>query len=139
MFASDLDPASRAQLARGARLVELLKQPQASPLPGRGGGRRRSGPAPPASSTTSPWRTSAASRASSWTTCAASARVCSTAIRESKKLADETRSGLEDAVTAFKAQFGAGGKENVPVGHEAEHGALGDEDVEQERIVKQKR
>jgi len=56
-----------------------------------------------------------------------------------KKLADETRSGLEDAVTAFKAQFGAGGKESVPVGHEAEHGALGDEDVEQERIVKQKR
>jgi hypothetical protein len=42
-------------------------------------------------------------------------------------------------VTAFKAQFGAGGKESVPVGHEAEHGALGDEDVEQERIVKQKR
>ena len=33
MFASDLDPASRAQLARGARLVELLKQPQASPYP----------------------------------------------------------------------------------------------------------
>ena len=40
------------------------------------------------------------------------------AIRETKKLADETRSGLEDAVEAFKAQFGAGGKENVPVGHE---------------------
>ena len=33
MFASDLDPASRAQLARGARLVELLKQPQSSPYP----------------------------------------------------------------------------------------------------------
>ena len=33
MFASDLDPASRAQLGRGARLVELLKQPQASPFP----------------------------------------------------------------------------------------------------------
>ena len=33
MFASDLDPASRAQLARGARLVELLKQPQYSPYP----------------------------------------------------------------------------------------------------------
>jgi F-type H+/Na+-transporting ATPase subunit alpha len=32
-FASDLDPASRAQLDRGARLVELLKQPQYSPLP----------------------------------------------------------------------------------------------------------
>jgi F-type H+-transporting ATPase subunit alpha len=31
-FASDLDKASRAQLERGARLVELLKQPQFSPL-----------------------------------------------------------------------------------------------------------
>jgi F-type H+-transporting ATPase subunit alpha len=32
-FSSDLDPASRAQLDRGARLVELLKQPQYSPFP----------------------------------------------------------------------------------------------------------
>ena len=32
-FASDLDAASRAQLDRGARLVELLKQPQYSPFP----------------------------------------------------------------------------------------------------------
>ncbi|HEX6339126.1 MAG TPA: F0F1 ATP synthase subunit alpha [Jiangellaceae bacterium] len=32
-FASDLDPASRAQLDRGARMVELLKQPQSSPMP----------------------------------------------------------------------------------------------------------
>ncbi|MDF5752549.1 F0F1 ATP synthase subunit alpha [Spongiactinospora sp. TRM90649] len=32
-FASDLDAASRAQLERGARLVELLKQPQYSPFP----------------------------------------------------------------------------------------------------------
>jgi len=32
-FASDLDKASRAQLERGARLVELLKQPQYSPYP----------------------------------------------------------------------------------------------------------
>ena len=31
-FASDLDEASKAQLSRGARLVELLKQPQYSPL-----------------------------------------------------------------------------------------------------------
>ncbi|GAA4973697.1 F0F1 ATP synthase subunit alpha [Kineococcus glutinatus] len=33
MFASDLDAASRRQLERGARLVELLKQPQYSPYP----------------------------------------------------------------------------------------------------------
>jgi len=32
-FASDLDAASKAQLDRGARLVELLKQPQYSPMP----------------------------------------------------------------------------------------------------------
>jgi F-type H+-transporting ATPase subunit alpha len=32
-FGSDLDRASQQQLARGARLVELLKQPAASPFP----------------------------------------------------------------------------------------------------------
>jgi F-type H+-transporting ATPase subunit alpha len=32
-FASDLDKATQAQLARGARLVELLKQGQYSPVP----------------------------------------------------------------------------------------------------------
>ena len=33
LFASDLDQASRRQLARGARLTELLRQPQYSPYP----------------------------------------------------------------------------------------------------------
>jgi F-type H+-transporting ATPase subunit alpha len=32
-FASDLDPATQKLLARGARLTELLKQPQYSPMP----------------------------------------------------------------------------------------------------------
>ena len=32
-FASDLDATSKAQLERGARLVELLKQPQYAPMP----------------------------------------------------------------------------------------------------------
>ena len=32
-FASDLDKATREQLAQGARLVELLKQPQGRPMP----------------------------------------------------------------------------------------------------------
>ena len=32
-FASDLDEVSKAQLERGARLVELLKQPQYTPMP----------------------------------------------------------------------------------------------------------
>ncbi len=33
MFASDLDATSRRQLERGARLTELLRQPQYSPFP----------------------------------------------------------------------------------------------------------
>ncbi len=37
-FASDLDATSKAQLERGARLVELLKQPQNQPDVGRGAG-----------------------------------------------------------------------------------------------------
>jgi F-type H+-transporting ATPase subunit alpha len=32
-FGSDLDKASQQQLARGARMVELLKQPASSPFP----------------------------------------------------------------------------------------------------------
>ena len=32
-FGSDLDPATQRQLARGARLVEILKQPQYQPVP----------------------------------------------------------------------------------------------------------
>ena len=32
-FGSDLDKATQAQLARGARMVEILKQPQYSPMP----------------------------------------------------------------------------------------------------------
>ena len=32
-FGSDLDKATQAQLTRGARLVEILKQPQYEPLP----------------------------------------------------------------------------------------------------------
>src|SRR3954462_13753331 len=33
-FGSDLDAASKASLARGSRMVELLKQPQYTPFPG---------------------------------------------------------------------------------------------------------
>jgi F-type H+/Na+-transporting ATPase subunit alpha len=32
-FASDLDPETKAQIDRGQRLTELLKQPQYSPMP----------------------------------------------------------------------------------------------------------
>lgn len=67
-FASDLDAASKAQLERGARLVELLKQPQSQPMPveeqvvsiflGTGGHLTRC-----------PSRTSGGSKPNYWTTC----------------------------------------------------------------------
>ncbi|MFC0582589.1 F0F1 ATP synthase subunit alpha [Micrococcoides hystricis] len=137
MFASDLDAATRQQLTRGARLMELLKQPQYTPFPtedqvvsiwaGTNGhlddvpvedvGRferellehlRRSTP-------------------------------IMTTIGETGQLADDTVSALEEAVTDFKKGFfGEGDNRFVAVGHE-EHDALEEERVEQEQIVKQKR
>ena len=137
MFASDLDAASRAQLARGAAPGRAAQAAAVLAAARRGGGRRRSGPAPPASSTTSPSRTSAGSRASSSTTCAASARPARRHPRDQEARGRDRRASRTRS-TAFKAQFEAGGKENVPVGHE-ESDALEDEDVAQEQIVKQRR
>ena len=52
-FGSELDAVSKAQLERGYRLVELLKQPLNSPMVVAGAGGRPSSPAPTATSTTS--------------------------------------------------------------------------------------
>ena len=51
-FGSELDKVSQAQLDRGYRLTELLKQAQNAAGAGRGAGRRRSTPAPRAGPTT---------------------------------------------------------------------------------------
>ena len=137
MFASDLDAASRAQLAKGARLVELLKQPSASPYPVE-------------EQVVSIWAGTSGQlesvavedvrrfEAEFLDYLRRENRGVLDAIRESKKFADETRSALEDAAAKFKEQFQASGSENTPVGHEADPEALG-HDVEQEKIVKQKR
>ena len=84
-FGSDLDAASKAQLERGARLVELLKQPQYQPHSRWSTRSSRSGPARPASSTTCRSRTSAASSASSSTTSSASTRRILDAIRDDRR------------------------------------------------------
>jgi F-type H+/Na+-transporting ATPase subunit alpha len=137
MFASDLDPASRAQLAKGARLVELLKQPSASPMPVE-------------EQVVSIWAGTSNHlddiavedirrfEAEFLDYLRREKSGLLAAIRESKKFEDETRSGLEDAIKAFKEQFQSSGAENLPVGHEADPGAL-EHEVEQEKIVKQKR
>ena len=137
MFASDLDAATRQQLTRGARLMELLKQPQYTPYPvedqvvsiwaGTNGylddvpvedvarferelldHLRRSTP-------------------------------IMTTIGETGVLSDDTVAAMEEAIADFKKGFfGEGDDRFVTVGHE-EHDALGEDAVEQEQIVKQKR
>jgi F-type H+/Na+-transporting ATPase subunit alpha len=136
MFASDLDPASRAQLARGSRLVELLKQRQYSPYPmeeqvvaifaGTSGllddvpvedvrrferelleQLRREG------------------------------KILTT-IRETRQFGDDTEQALRDVIDEFKRNFVGGERPSVAPGHETAE-ALDAEDVDQERIVRQRR
>jgi F-type H+-transporting ATPase subunit alpha len=137
MFASDLDPASRRQLARGARLTELLKQPQYSPYPvedqvvsiwaGTNGKldevpledilRFERGLLDYLGRTTS----------------------ILTTLRETNVLSDDTVAELTVAVDAFKREFQTGeGKPLASVGRE-EFVATKEEDVNQEKIVKHKR
>ena len=63
-FGSELDKVSQAQLDRGYRLTELLKQGLNAPGAGRGAGAGRSTPAPRATSTTSRCPRCSASRPS---------------------------------------------------------------------------
>jgi F-type H+-transporting ATPase subunit alpha len=136
MFASDLDPASRAQLARGSRLVELLKQRQYSPYPmeeqvvsifaGTSGliddvpvedirrfeselleHLRREGD------------------------------ILAT-IRETRQFGDDTEQALRAVIEEFKRNFVGGEQPSVAPGHESAE-PMDAEDVDQERIVRQKR
>jgi F-type H+-transporting ATPase subunit alpha len=138
MFASDLDPASRAQLAKGARLVELLKQKQASPMAVE-------------EQVVVIWAGTTgqlddiavgdikAFEAQFLDHLRREKAGLLSAIRESKKFDDDTEAGVLEAINAFKEQFLAGDKDFVPVGHEPEAGALGEDEVEQVQIVRQKR
>jgi F-type H+-transporting ATPase subunit alpha len=138
MFASDLDPASRAQLAKGARLIELLKQKQASPMPveeqvvviwAGTTGQMDDIAVPDIKSFEAQFLDHLRREKSGLLA----------AIRESKKFDDDTQAGVQEAIDAFKKQFLAGGTETVPVGHEAAAVPLNEDEVEQVKIVKQKR
>ena len=138
MFASDLDPASRAQLAKGARLIELLKQKQASPMA------VEEQVVVIWAGTTGQLDDIAVADIRSFEAqfldhLRREKAGLLSAIRESKKFEDDTEAGLLEAINAFKEQFLAGDKDSVPVGHEREAGALPEEDVEQVQIVKHKR
>jgi F-type H+-transporting ATPase subunit alpha len=137
MFASDLDAASRRQLARGARLTELLRQPQYDPYPVE-------------NQVVSIW----AGTNGKFDEVAVedvlrfeselleylkrNTSVLDT-LRESNALSDDTVAALNESVDEFKKQFTTGeGKPLASVGKERFE-AADREDVEQAQITRNKR
>ncbi|HVE24428.1 MAG TPA: F0F1 ATP synthase subunit alpha [Sporichthya sp.] len=135
-FASDLDAASRAQLERGARMIELLKQPQFSPF------------------------SIDRQVASIWAGTTGQLDEVPVAdirrfedefleylslkfkgtldsIRETGNLSDEDLSVFKDAITEFKKGFTTSSGQSLA--KEAAVAALHDEDVDQETITKVKK
>ncbi|NVM94046.1 F0F1 ATP synthase subunit alpha [Arthrobacter wenxiniae] len=137
MFASDLDAASKQQLTRGARLMELLKQGQYAPFPVEDqvvsiwagtNGYLDDVPVRDVSRFEKEFLEHLRHATSILTTLA-----------QTNVMADETVEALKSAIIDFKAGFfGVGGNQLVGAGHE-EHGALAGSEVDQEKIVKQKR
>ena len=137
MFASDLDAASRQQLARGQRLMELFKQGQYSPYPVEDqvvalwlGTTGRLDPVP----------VDDVRRFESefLDYLKRSEGGILDTIRESGKFEDDTAESLTSAYDTFTGQFQTSEGGSLRAGRE-EHEALEDEDISQEQIVKQKR
>ncbi|MDR5701289.1 F0F1 ATP synthase subunit alpha [Agromyces aerolatus] len=137
MFASDLDAASRRQLARGARLTELLKQPQYSPYPVE-------------EQVVSIWAGTNGKldevpvedilrfERELLDYLGRNTDVL-TVLRDTNVLDDDTVAKLESAVDTFKLEFQTGdGKSLASVGKE-QFEAIAEEDVNQEKIVKGRR
>jgi F-type H+-transporting ATPase subunit alpha len=105
-FGSDLDKSTQAQLTRGERMVELLKQGQFAPW--RSSSRSsRSGRARTATSMTSSSRRCASSRASGWRSSAKQYAEVVHNVRTAKLFSPEDEKRLHEAAKAFKAQFKA--------------------------------
>jgi F-type H+-transporting ATPase subunit alpha len=131
MFASDLDAASRQQLARGARLMELLKQPQYSPYPVE-------------EQTVSVWAGTTGKldevpvqdvlrfESELLDYLRRNSQILTT-IRETKNLEKDTEAALVDAVVAFKKTFATHEGTALP---SVNVEALSAAEVNQEKIVK---
>ena len=137
MFASDLDATSRRQLARGARLTELLKQPQYSPYPVEDqvvsiwAGTNGKLDEVPVEDVLRFERELLDFLARNTTVL--------TTLRDTNVLSDETVASLETEIDKFKLEFQTGeGKPLASVGKE-QFDAIAQEDVNQEKIVKQRR
>ncbi|MWB99287.1 F0F1 ATP synthase subunit alpha [Agromyces seonyuensis] len=137
MFASDLDAASRRQLERGARLTELLKQPQYSPFPVE-------------QQVVSIWAGTNGKlddvpvedilrfEAEYLDYLGRNSDVL-TVLRDTNVLGDDTVEKLESTIAEFKLGFQTGdGKPLVAVGTESFQ-ALDKDEVSQEQIVKGRR
>ena len=137
MFASDLDETSRRQLARGARLTELLRQPQYSPYPVE-------------EQVVSIWAGTTGKldevpiedvlrfERELLDHLGRNTNILTT-LRESNVLSDETVAELDKGVEAFKLEFQTGeGKALDSVGVEVFDEARPDE-MSREKIVRQKR
>lgn len=137
MFASDLDAASRRQLARGARLTELLKQPQYSPYPVE-------------DQVVSIWAGTNGKldevpvedilrfEREMLDYLGRKTKVLDT-LRETNVLDEKTEEALGQAVDKFKLEFQTGeGKPLISAGHE-EFEEIAPEDIAQEQIVKKRR
>ena len=137
MFASDLDAASRRQLARGARLTELLKQPQYSPYPVE-------------DQVVSIWAGTNGKldeipveeilkfESELLDHLKRNTKILDT-IRESQKLDDDVKAELEKEVDKFVVSFRGAGSEGLGHPGSEQFDALEDEEIEQEKIVRRKR
>jgi F-type H+-transporting ATPase subunit alpha len=137
MFASDLDAASRRQLDRGARLTELLKQPQYSPFPVE-------------DQVVSIWAGTNGKldevpvedilrfESELLDHLRRNTKVLET-LRETNKLDDDTKATLDKEVDAFKLEFRTGeGKPLIEAGSE-HFDEIAPEDIAQEQIRKGRR
>jgi F-type H+/Na+-transporting ATPase subunit alpha len=136
MFASDLDPASRAQLNRGSRLVELLKQRQYSPYPmeeecvsifaGTSG-----------LLDDVPVEDVRRFESEMLDHLRRHTKILET-IRETRDFSSDTEQALREALQEFKRNFVGGEPPSIQPGHESAE-PMDDRDVDQERIVRQRR
>jgi F-type H+-transporting ATPase subunit alpha len=135
MFASDLDATTRRQLDRGSRLVELLRQPQYSPYPVE-------------DQVVSVWagiqglldEVPVDDVLRFEQEMLEYLRHHGTAlrnIRETKNFDDDTAAALREQIAEFKKGFQT--SEGKLLAGREEHEAMAEEDVTQERIVKQRR
>ena len=137
MFASDLDATSRRQLARGARLTELLRQPQYSPFPVE-------------KQVVSIWAGTNGKldevpvedvlrfESELHDYLARNTKVLDT-LRDTNVLDDNTATALNEAVDRFKLEFQTGDGKTLSDPGSEQYSETPDEDINQEKIVKGKR